>query len=72
MKKTLLEARAHVIAYRMAAELADELQCTLKPKELVALCRAAIVIAVEPSELKAALLEEYTVSRAFDMVAIGH
>jgi hypothetical protein len=70
--KERLEAQAKVIAYRMSAELVDELQCTLKPKEIYSLCKAAIVIAAEPNEEERTRLEKYAVDKAFDMVASGH
>ncbi len=72
VSKERLESQAKVIAYRMASELADELRCTLKPKEIYSLCKAAIVIAAEPSEEERARLDKYTVDKAFDMVASGH
>lgn len=66
-----LDKETRAIAYRMCAELMGELGSKLKRNEIVSLCKAARIIAKEPSADMRSRLEKYTVDRAFSMVADG-
>ncbi len=69
--KEVIEARMRSCAFRMTEELMTELGSRLKKREILALCKAAHIIALEPDAVVRADLERQTIDMAFDMVASG-
>lgn len=69
--RQVIEARMRAISYRMCDELMHVLGRPLRHREILSLCYAAHVIAIEVDPWDRLALERKTIDRAFEMVNCG-